>query len=61
MKQALLFSVESDPENAFRIIQYKLPFGCHAWYKKDADVWKSIFNKARISTPDLQATNNHYE
>lgn len=41
---ALRFAFESDPENAFRINNGQLPFGCHAW-DKYPDFWRPIFKE----------------
>lgn len=41
-QEALSFCIESNPEYAFSIIK-KMPFGCHAWYKKPYySFWKKI-------------------
>ncbi len=43
-KKALLFAVESYPELAFRLLENKLPFGCHGW-DKQRDFWRAIFKR----------------
>ncbi|MGV8877882.1 MAG: DUF5672 family protein [Sphingobacteriaceae bacterium] len=43
-QSALQFAFESDPENAFRINDKQLPFGCHAW-EKYPDFWQPIFKE----------------
>ena len=39
-EQALAFSFEYDPRICFEKNGSRLPFGCHAWAKYDADFWK---------------------
>lgn len=36
VEEAALFSIDSAPQRFFQ----KLPFGCHAWLKEDAEYWK---------------------
>ena len=48
MMEALSFSIENDPDKGFRLLDNELPFGCHAWYKKDKKIWQMIFEKAGI-------------
>ena len=48
MREALSFSIENDPAEAFRLLHNELPFGCHAWYKNDKQIWQIIFEKAAI-------------
>ena len=48
MREALSFSIENDPAEAFRLLNNELPFGCHAWYKNDEKIWQMIFEKAGI-------------
>lgn len=38
-KEALLFSVELNPEKAIQELNNQLPFGCHAWEKYDPSFW----------------------
>ncbi|MGL6179014.1 MAG: DUF5672 family protein [Tannerellaceae bacterium] len=41
-EDALSFCIESNPKYAFSILK-KMPFGCHAWYKKPYySFWKDI-------------------
>lgn len=41
-QEALSFCIESNPRYAFSIVK-KMPFGCHAWYKKSYySFWKNI-------------------
>ena len=51
MREALSFSIENDPGEAFRLLNNELPFGCHAWYKKDKKIWEYIFNTAGLKMP----------
>ena len=39
-KQALHFAFEQDLEESFKLTNYQLPFGGHAWEKYDYDFWK---------------------
>ncbi|MDF9795216.1 hypothetical protein OKW21_000479 [Catalinimonas alkaloidigena] len=40
-KEALQFSIETEPRECYRLNNYQLPFGCHAWEKYDMDFWKN--------------------
>jgi Protein of unknown function (DUF5672) len=37
--EALKFSFERNPNFLFKKNQYRLPFGCHAWWKDDLEFW----------------------
>lgn len=54
-KEALLFSIENDPQNSLALIKNKIPFGCHAWHKNEilAPSWKTIFKIAGIELPEI--------
>lgn len=39
-EEALLFSIETEPQYAFEKNNKQLPFGCHAWEKYDLEFWK---------------------
>jgi hypothetical protein len=39
MEDALRFSFEIDPKDLFEKNNYRLPFGCHAWWKYDLNFW----------------------
>jgi hypothetical protein len=43
-KKALSFAFELAPERAYKINNYQLPFGCHAW-DLNIDFWKPIFKE----------------
>lgn len=43
---ALQFSFEDRPDQAYKINNYQLPFGCHAWSKYGRTFWMSHINKA---------------
>lgn len=47
---ALMFSIESSPESAFKFLNNILPFGCHAWEKHQPEFWEEHiqFNKKHI-------------
>lgn len=40
IKTAAKFSIENSPEKVFKMINNKLPFGCHNWYGMFAYFWK---------------------
>jgi hypothetical protein len=42
-QEALGFAFEMNPARCFELNRGKLPFGCHAWHKHDADFWRPIF------------------
>jgi len=48
LKLALEFSIETNPQRAFKIINHKLPFGCHAW-DKNLIFWRDIFKNQGIT------------
>lgn len=39
-QDALPFAFEVHPAKMYELNNYKLPFGCHAWYKLGYDFWK---------------------
>jgi hypothetical protein len=39
---AIKFGVELQPREAFKMLDEKLPFGCHAWEKREPEFWKPI-------------------
>lgn len=44
-KEALKFSMESNPEWAYNYNEKQLPFGCHAWFHKSYSAfWSQIIN-----------------
>ncbi len=45
MDVALQFAFETDVRRCYLINDYKLPFGCHAWWKHDLDFWKPYIEK----------------
>lgn len=46
--EALHFSIESNPIEAFQETSNSLPFGCHGWNNKNFDFWKNILEKNNI-------------
>lgn len=40
--EALEFAFESDPAGSYEKIGKKLPFGCHAWAKRDRAFWEKM-------------------
>jgi len=42
--EALQFSFEDRPAEAFEINHHKIPFGCHAWQKYGPDFWKQYMD-----------------
>ena len=43
--EALLFSFDKHPAYCFRLTGHRLPFGCHAWYKRKMRAfWKPIIH-----------------
>ncbi len=49
---ALRFSFEVDPRKMFKLSQYNLPFGCHAWDRYDIHFWKEILPSQIFTAPD---------
>lgn len=47
-KIALEFSFETNPAECFKINQNELPFGCHAWWKKDMNFWIPFINNHSV-------------
>lgn len=39
-EEALKFSFEKNPSKCFKLNNYQLPFGCHAWAKYDRNFWQ---------------------
>ena len=53
---ASTFSVEFNLDNSFqRIKNGELPFGTHAWYKLNYDMWKAIIEKHGYRLPEIDA------
>jgi len=50
---ALQFSMESDPETAFQLSGYLLPFGCHAWDRFQPEFWRPHISACGYSLSDL--------
>ena len=47
---ALKFAFEKNVRKCFRLSNYNIPFGCHAWEKYDFAFWKPIFNRMGYDT-----------
>lgn len=45
MDIALKFSFEQDVRQCYKLNNYELPFGCHAWEKYDFKFWQPAFEK----------------
>jgi hypothetical protein len=45
--EAMAFAVETDPRFAFKSLQGRLPFGCHAWMKHDPAFMRPFVESAR--------------
>ncbi len=43
-REACAFSIENKPEKALKIIENKLPFGCHRWTQQK-DFWRNHFEE----------------
>jgi hypothetical protein len=57
-KQAIKFSFDKDPELLYKRNNDSLPFGCHAWYRKDENYypnnlkfWSTILERKGIELP----------
>jgi hypothetical protein len=48
---ALSFSFEVNPAVLFQMNGYRLPFGCHAWFKHDISFWVPHIEKFGYSVP----------
>ena len=42
---ALKFSFEQNPRNCYKLNNYRLPFGCHAFNKYDPDFWAEFISQ----------------
>jgi hypothetical protein len=45
-KKAVNFSIEFNPEYAFKLTKGRLPFGCHAWDLYSGFWWELLKNKS---------------
>lgn len=45
---ALKFSIETEPEKSLKALNYKLPFGCHAFEKYDYQIWKPYIDPINL-------------
>ena len=52
---ALKFSFEVHPEKLYKANHFKLPFGCHAWWKYNLDFWKPF-----IFSPESACANSNH-
>lgn len=54
VKTALRFSFDIYPQNAYKMNNYNLPFGCHAWYRQESPYeenytfWKDIIKNNEL-------------
>jgi len=44
IEEAVKFSFEVKPSLVFKMNNYQLPFGCHAWEKYEPDFWKEYIS-----------------
>ena len=44
LSEALEFSFETEPHYAYKLNNYQLPFGCHAWEKYDFKFWQKFIS-----------------
>jgi hypothetical protein len=44
-EQATAFAFEMQPHRLLALNNYRLPFGCHAWWKYDLDFWRTHIEK----------------
>lgn len=40
VQEAMDFSIEMQPRRVYAMNHYRLPFGCHAWWKYDLGFWR---------------------
>ncbi|MGP8153011.1 MAG: DUF5672 family protein [Smithella sp.] len=45
VEKAIKFSFDRYPDLLYKINDYKLPFGCHAWNKWNPEFWKKHFSE----------------
>jgi len=48
LKNAIGFSFDMNPSLSYELNDYKLPFGCHAWYRYEPEFWKQFIEKSRL-------------
>ena len=48
-REAVSFAFETEPRFMYKLNNFKLPFGCHAWKKYDEKFWMNIFRKNDIN------------
>jgi hypothetical protein len=41
-RMAMAFAVETQPSHCYQLLDWKLPFGCHAWRKFEPDFWEQF-------------------
>jgi hypothetical protein len=44
-QEAVKFSFDRYPDILYQMNDYKLPFGCHAWKKRNPEFWKNHISK----------------
>ena len=57
-KEALSFSIESNPSGCLKLLNGNLSFGCHAWDKEDIQSWDEVFNKAGVDISNFATAKN---
>jgi hypothetical protein len=56
LEVALRFAFDEVPRVCFEMNNYRLPFGCHAWFKSDREFWEPYLVKEEILSPDWART-----
>jgi hypothetical protein len=45
VEKAIKFSFDRYPDVLYKMNNYQLPFGCHAWDKRNPEFWKEHFSE----------------
>ena len=57
-QEELKFAFEMQPARMYRLNNFELPFGCHAWWKYDLQFWKPWFEKQGYTINDKTISGN---
>lgn len=63
MEIALKFAFEKHVQTCFRLNNWEIPFGCHAWEKYNFSFWKPYFDRMgyRINLPVTEELDEEYK
>lgn len=58
INDAMFFSFEVNPSYLYKLTNYQLPFGCHAWQKYEPEFWKAFITKTDLKESNELSQDN---